>query len=67
MNWVDGMRAVSYADGVLTAQARHDGVRDWIVERLGNTIEETVSSLTKHPIAIHYAAASPIGNEQRLR
>ncbi|MBN1564114.1 MAG: hypothetical protein JXA10_09750 [Anaerolineae bacterium] len=55
-NWVEGARAVSYADGVLTVRARHPLARDWLAQRLNHSIEETASFLAEVPIKICYTA-----------
>jgi hypothetical protein len=59
--WVEGARAVSYADGVLTVRARHDGARDWLAEHLNHSIEGTVSSLAQCPITVRYIAGKGSG------
>jgi hypothetical protein len=58
-NWVEGAKAVSYADGILTVRARHAMARDWLAERLNQSIEWTVSSMARSPITIRYTATSP--------
>jgi chromosomal replication initiation ATPase DnaA len=59
VNWVEGAKAVSYADGVLTVRARHIMARDWLAERLNYSIEETASALAERPITIRYIVDSP--------
>jgi hypothetical protein len=60
VNWVEGAKAVSYADGVLTVRARHVMARDWLAERLNYSIEETASALAQHPITIRYVVDPPL-------
>ena len=60
VNWVEGARAVSYADGVLTVRARHIMARDWLAERLNYSIEETASALAHYPITIRYVIDPPL-------
>jgi hypothetical protein len=60
VNWVEGAKAVSYADGVLTVRARHIMARDWLAERLNYSIEETASALAQCPITIQYIVAPPV-------
>ena len=38
-NWVEGAKAVSYVDGVLTVRARHVMARDLLTQRLNASIE----------------------------
>jgi hypothetical protein len=59
-SWVEGAKAVSYADGVLTVRARHIMARDWLSERLNYSIEETASSLAQRPITIRYIVDPPL-------
>ena len=60
VNWVEGAKAVSYADGVLTVRARHIMARDWLAERLNYSIEETASALAQRPITIRYIVDPPL-------
>jgi hypothetical protein len=60
VNWVEGAKAVSYADGVLTVRARHIMARDWLAERLNYSIEETASALAHYPITIRYVVDPPL-------
>jgi hypothetical protein len=60
VNWVEGAKAVSYADGVLTVRARHIMARDWLAERLNYSIEETASGLAQYPITIRYIVDPPL-------
>lgn len=53
-NWIEGARAVSFEDGVLTVRARHYMARELLSKRLNKTIEETVSALAQVPITIRY-------------
>jgi len=55
-NWVEGTRAVSYADGVLTVCARHGVARDLLAQRLNQAIERSVSQLARVPITVQYTA-----------
>jgi hypothetical protein len=60
VNWVEGTKAVSYADGVLTVRARHIMAHDWLSERLNYSIEETASALAQRPITIRYIVDPPL-------
>ena len=51
-NWVEGSRAVSFTDGLLTVEARNRTASDWLSTRLNHTIERTVSSLAGGPIQV---------------
>jgi hypothetical protein len=59
-NWVEGTKAVSYVDGVLTVRARHITARDWLSERLNPTIETTASALAQQPITVRYVVDPPL-------
>ena len=63
-NWVEGTKAVSYADGVLTVRARHVMARDLLAQRLNVSIEATASALAQQPITIRYTTDSPVISEQ---
>jgi hypothetical protein len=53
-DWVEGTKAVSYTNGVLTVQAKHVMARDWLSKQLNQSIEETASALANTPITIRY-------------
>ena len=53
-NWVEGTKAVSYADGVLTVCARHGVARDLLAQRLNQSIELSISRLARTPITVRY-------------
>lgn len=55
-NWIEGAQPLSYANGILTVQARHRTACDWLTDRLNHTVEGTASSLAGGPIAIRYTA-----------
>lgn len=55
-NWIRGTEAVAYADGVLTVNAKHPIVRDWLTERLNPSIEQTASAVAQRPVRIRYTA-----------
>jgi hypothetical protein len=59
-NWVEGTKAVSYVDGVLTVRARHITARDWLSERLNPTIETMASALAQQPITVRYVVDPPL-------
>ena len=56
VNWVEGARAVSYSDGVITVRARHALAKEWLAERLGETIEKMASTLAQIPITVRFVA-----------
>ncbi len=58
--WVEGTKAVSYVDGVLTVRARHMKARNWLAGQLNPSIEWTASRLAKVPIKIQYIADPPL-------
>lgn len=58
-SWVEGTKAVSYADGVLTLRARHSQARDLLAQHLNASIELSVSRLARIPVTIRYTADSP--------
>jgi hypothetical protein len=60
VNWVEGTKAVSYADGVLTVRARHIMAHDWLSERLNYSIEATASALAQRPITMRYIVEPPL-------
>jgi hypothetical protein len=55
-NWVEGARAIAYADGVITVRARHALAKEWLAERLGETIEKMASTLAQMPITVRFVA-----------
>lgn len=58
-NWVEGAKAVSYADGVLTVRAKHIMAHKWLSQRLNHAIEDAASKLAQTPITIHYVYDPP--------
>jgi hypothetical protein len=58
-NWVEGTKAVSYADGVLTVRPRHIMARNMLAERLHQSLEMTASSMARMPITIQYTLEAP--------
>ena len=58
--WVEGARAIRYADGVLTVRVRGGPVRDWLVRHLNEEIEAEVSSLAGVPVAVRYEVVPPL-------
>jgi hypothetical protein len=59
VDWVEGAKAVAYADGVLTVRARHIMAREMLSGPLSTTVEETVSALAKRPITVRYLVDPP--------
>jgi hypothetical protein len=53
-DWIDGTKAVSYTNGILTVRAKHGMARDWLSKQLNDSIEATASALAKKPITIRY-------------
>ncbi len=56
--WVEGTQAVSYADGVLTVRARNAYARDLLVQRLSQSINQTVSALARLPVTVRFTAGT---------
>lgn len=56
--WVEGAQAVSYADGVLTVRARNVYARDLLAQRLGQSIDQTVSALARLSVTVRFTAGS---------
>jgi hypothetical protein len=59
VDWVEGAKAVSYEDGVLTVRARHIMAREMLSGRLNASIEAAVSALAKRPITVRYIVDPP--------
>jgi hypothetical protein len=53
-DWVEGTKAVSYTNGILTVQAKHGMACDWLSKQLNYSIEATASALAMRPITIRY-------------
>ncbi len=56
-NWIDGAKAVSCADGVLTVQVRHAMAKEMIEERYRFAIEENVRQLAPVEVRIEFVVA----------
>lgn len=58
--WLEGTKAVSYTDGVLTVRARHSRARDLLAKQLHSSIEWTASRLAQVPIKLCYTSDPPL-------
>ncbi len=56
-NWIDGAKALSCADGVLTVQVRHAMAKEMIEERYRFAIEENVRQLAPVEVRIEFVVA----------
>jgi hypothetical protein len=55
-SWVEGAKAVSYGDGVLTVRARHIMAQDWLSKR-EKEIGESLTRLAGMPVRVVFIAA----------
>ncbi len=56
-NWIDGAKAISYADGVLTIQVRHVMAKEMIESKYRSAIEDNVRRLTATEVQIEFVIA----------
>ena len=59
-NWLEGARALRYADGVLTVWVSSELVRGWLDQILKADIEAAVSGLAGEPVAVRIVAGQPV-------
>lgn len=59
-NWLEGARALRYADGVLTVWVSSELVRGWLDQILKADIEAAVSGLAGEPVAVRIVAGQQV-------
>ncbi|NLT42581.1 MAG: chromosomal replication initiator protein DnaA [Anaerolineae bacterium] len=52
--WLRNTEALSLEDGVLTVSVRNSFVKDWLENRLLDTVERVVASVTGQPLALQF-------------
>lgn len=57
--WVEGARAISYAEGVLTVRARNSLACEVLSVRFGEQITTLASSLARQPVVVRFVAENP--------
>jgi hypothetical protein len=66
VEWIEGAKAVSYADGVLTVRPRRGVAREYLAQRFNYSIELSVSKLAQMPIKVQYVVDPSAPNPTNL-